>query len=224
MTHEQTLAQDPDELFDVVTADGDPTGITKRRADVHHDGDWHRSIHIWIYGVDDGVPFLLMNQRGLAKDTSPGLLDAPVAGHLGAGETVADAFREMEEEVGIVAELERLRFAGTRPRAAEHTTPGTIDREIQEVFLYRDDRALTDYRPNPAELEGLVRLTLADALALFAGEAVCVPATQLGARDGRISKIAVTPEMLIPTRVDRYFLRVAVAIANALRGDRYVVV
>lgn len=224
MTNDQTLAQDPDELFDVVTADGDPTGVTKRRADVHRDGDWHRSIHIWIYGVEAGVPFLLMNRRGLAKDTSPGLLDAPVAGHLGAGETVKDAFREMEEEVGIVAEPERLRYAGSRPRAAEHTTPGTIDREIQEVFLYRDDRPLATYRPNPAELEGLVRFTLDNALALFAGDATGVLALHLGARDGRLSEITVTPEMLIPTRVDRYFLRVAVAVTHALRGDRYVVV
>ena len=216
-------AQDPNELFDVVTADGAPTGVRKRRADVHRDGDWHRSIHVWIYGVD-GEPFLLMNQRSLAKDTSPGLLDAPVAGHLGAGESIADAFREMEEEIGIPADITRLVHVGTRPRAAEHTTPGVIDRELQEVFLYRDDRPLASYRPNPAELAGLVRFALTDALALFAGESTSVPATMLDARDGSLRPIVVTSGMLLPAHVDRYFLRVAVAITHALRGDRLIVV
>ena len=47
------LAQDPDELFDVVDAGGNLTGIVKRRGDVHRDGDWHRAIHVWVIGVDD---------------------------------------------------------------------------------------------------------------------------------------------------------------------------
>ncbi|HVL25125.1 MAG TPA: NUDIX domain-containing protein, partial [Thermomicrobiales bacterium] len=126
------LAQDPDELFDVVTADGTPTGITKRRADVHRDGDWHRAIHVWVYGIDDEerMPFLLLNQRGKHKDTWPGVLDATVGGHLAAGETVEEAFREIEEEIGIAADPARIRFAGTRPRSSE-SMPGIIDREIQ---------------------------------------------------------------------------------------------
>src|SRR5215218_4884038 len=44
-------AQDPGELFDVVTSGGEPTGIVKPRWQVHRDGDWHRSIHLWIYGA-----------------------------------------------------------------------------------------------------------------------------------------------------------------------------
>ena len=218
------MAQDPDELFDVVTADGAPTGITKRRADVHRDGDWHRSIHVWVYGVDANEPFLLMCQRSFAKDTSPGLLDPPVAGHLAATERVEDAFREMEEEIGIPADVSRLRHIGTRPRSAEHTTPGVIDRELQEVFLYRDDRPLGDYRPNPAELEALLRLRLSDALALFSGASSCIPAQTMSAQTGRIAEGEITPEMLVPCGVDQYFLRVAVAIDRLLRGEWYIVV
>src|SRR5665648_925233 len=78
MTAQPTFAQDPDELFDVITEDGAPTGIVKRRADVHRDGDWHRAIHVWVYGVEDSVPFLLFNLRGRHKDTWPGLLDVTV--------------------------------------------------------------------------------------------------------------------------------------------------
>lgn len=219
------LAQDPDELFDIVTADGASTGITKRRADVHRDGDWHRAIHVWVYGVADegGTPFLLLNQRGKHKDTWPGVLDATVGGHLAAGETVEEAFREIEEEIGIAADPARLRFAGTRPRSSE-SMPGIIDREIQEIFLYRDDRPLTAYRPNPAELEGLVRVDLAAALRLFAEETDRIDGTLLNAHDRALSPLIVTREMLLPMRVDRYFLKVAVAIDQLLRGERYVLV
>lgn len=217
------LAQDPDELFDVVTADGRATGITKRRADVHRDGDWHRSIHVWVFGVDAEGPFILMNQRGHDKDTHPGLLDAPVAGHLGAGESVEDAFREFEEEIGIPADLARFIHVGTRPRASEHSTPGVIDRELQEIFLYRDDRLLSEYRPNAAELEAIVRMRLEGAIRLFAGEVPQVPGERLDAHTHAQARIEVTREMLIPTILDRYFLRAALAVDRLLRGDRYIV-
>jgi isopentenyldiphosphate isomerase len=219
------LAQDPDELFDVVTADGAPTSITKRRADIHRDGDWHRAIHVWVYGVEDEgkTPFLLLNQRGKHKDTWPGVLDATVGGHLAAGETVEEAFREIEEEIGISADPARLRFVGTRPRSSE-SMPGIIDREIQEVFLYRDDRPLTGYRPNPTELEGLVQIDLAAALRLFAEETDRIAGMLLSTHDHAVTPLTVTREMLLPVRVDRYFLRVAVAIDQLLRGEKYVLV
>ena len=66
-----TFAQDPGEPFDIITADGKPTGRVKSRAEVHRDGDWHRAIHVWVAGVDHrGVPFLTLQRR------------SPVQGHL----------------------------------------------------------------------------------------------------------------------------------------------
>jgi len=223
MTLQPDFAQDPEERFDLLTSDGRPTGRAKARWEVHRDGDWHRSIHVWVYGIAAAQPFLLMNQRGLNKDTWPGVLDATVGGHLSAGETVADAYREIEEEIGIAADPATIRWIGTRPRSAE-SVPGIIDRELQEVFLYRDDRPLDGYHPNPAELEGLVQLSLTDALQLFSGEVPEVPGTMLRARDHTIAPFAISQEMLLPVRIDRYFLRVAVAILHTLRHDRYIVV
>ena len=217
MTTQPDFAQDLDELFDVLTEHGEPTGEVKRRADVHRDGDWHRSIHVWVYGVDGDEPFLLMNQRGLEKDTWPGVLDATVGGHLSAGETVEQAYREIEEEIGIVADPARLRHIGVRTRGAE--TPGIIDREFQEVFLYRDDRALAAYAPNPAELEGLVRLGLSEARRLFAGDINQMDGIILRARDRAVAPFTATQDTLLPVREDEYFLRVAIAIERALQDD-----
>ena len=74
------LPQDPDELFDVVDERGQPTGVVKRRADVHRDGDWHRAVHVWIVGLDADEPFILFQRRSPGKDTWPGKLDATAAG------------------------------------------------------------------------------------------------------------------------------------------------
>lgn len=212
MTLQPPFAQDPDELFDVVNEDGSPTGIVKRRADVHRDGDWHRAIHVWVYGKGDSGPFLLMNQRGRHKDTWPGMLDVTVGGHLAAGETVEQAFREIEEEVGIVAEPSRMRFIGTRKAYGES------ERELQEVFLYRDDRSLNEYRPNPAELEGLVKISLADARAIFSSAISAVEATLLRAVDLIVAPHTVTKRDLIPVH-DRYYERIAAAIERTIQEN-----
>jgi len=222
MNPQPDFAQNPEERFDIVTADGRLTGRTKARWEVHRDGDWHRSIHVWVYGIAAAQSFLLMNQRGVNKDNWPNVLDATVGGHLSAGETVQDAFREVEEEIGIAADPATLRWVGTRV-CVDESVPGVIDRELQEVFLNRDDRPLTEYRPNPAELEGLVQVSLADALTLFAGDAAEVPGTIRRAKGHTIEPCRVSQEMLLPVGVDHYFLRVAVAILRTLRNDKYVV-
>jgi len=218
MSRQPDYAQDLDELFDVLTAAGKPTGHVKRRADVHRDGDWHRSIHVWVHGVEAGEPFLLMNQRGLGKDTWPGVLDATVGGHLSAGETIEEAYREIEEEIGIVADPARLQHIGARARSAE-SVAGIIDREIEEVFLYRDDRSLDEYSPNPAELEGLVRIGLNDAHQLFAHEVDRVEGVILRARDRAVVPFAVTHEALLSDPGDDYFLSVTIAIERVLAGE-----
>jgi isopentenyldiphosphate isomerase len=218
----ESLAQDPDELFDVVNEDGSPTGRTKRRADVHRDGDWHRAVHVWIYGIDDTGPYLLLNQRGRNKDTWPLALDATVGGHLGAGETVEDAFREIEEEVGISPNPEDLYHLGRRARASNGDLPGIIDRELQEIYLLADSRPFMEFRPNPAELEGLVRISLGSALGLFSGEITTARGTRLRASDRGFDWITIHTDDLLIRGGDDYFLSVARAIHRLVQGEKDV--
>jgi isopentenyldiphosphate isomerase len=199
--------QDPDELFDVVDADGTPTGEVKRRADVHCDGDWHRAIHVWIYGVDATGPFILFNWRSLLKDTMPGRLDVTVGGHLGAGETVADAFREIEEEIGAALDPARFEFLFRRQAY------GDTEREVQDVFLVRDDRDLAAYQPNPAELAGLVRLSLATARTIFAESQATGEGLALHAGSGKVATFRVDASNLLPPRYIPYYLAITEAVA-----------
>lgn len=215
-------AQDPDEPFDVVTADNRPTGVVKPRAAVHRDGDWHRSVHVWVAGVGGDGPFLLFQRRSPAKDTWPGRLDATVGGHFGAGEGLTEALREVEEEIGAVADPAALRFLGIRVCANE-AEPGIRDRELQHVLLLRDDRPLTAWRPDAAEVDALVRFPLAPLRDFLAGEATTIAGEVLPAAGGLPRPTLFGPVAFIPT-VDRYFYRVAIAAAAVLRGDRHAAV
>jgi isopentenyldiphosphate isomerase len=216
-------AQDPGERFDIITADGRPTGRVKTRAEVHRDGDWHRAIHVWVAGVDDrGTPFLTFQRRSPHKDTWPARYDATVGGHYRAGETLAETVREVEEEIGIIPDLRELRLLGARVCANE-AQPGIVDREIQDVFLLRDDRPLEIFRPNSAELAALVRFPLETLLPFLAGETGEIDGESLAPDATRAQPITARIEDFFPT-IDRYFLRVAIAAQQALRGERYVAV
>ena len=223
MDRANAMAQDPDEPFDVVTAAGRPTGEIKPRAAVHRDGDWHRAIHVWIAGRDDdGEPFLIFQRRGSQKDTWPDRFDATVGGHVRAGELLAETLREVDEEIGVAVQGLTLLPLGRRVCANE-ALEGIIDREIQDVFLLVDDRSLTDYRPNPAELSALVRFPLAALIAFLAGEESSLQGESISAGAEASELVLVGVDDFIPT-VDNYSLRIAIAAANVLRGDRYVMI
>jgi isopentenyldiphosphate isomerase len=193
-----------DELLDVVDADGVRLG-TKPRREVHRDGDWHVAFHLWVVR-GDGV---LLQRRSMTKATWPGFLDATAAGHLLAGESVADGVREAEEELGIAYTFDDLMALGVH-RVDETRDNGRVNRELQHVFAVRDDRPLEAYTHlDTHELDGLVLVGL-DALGtLTAGAAGAHPAT---AWDGRRSApVTVAARELVPSP---YLPRIAPALAR----------
>lgn len=145
--------QELDELFDVVAEPAAlgllgsssvlRTGVTKQRGHVHRDGDWHRSIHVWVVIRDPmgaGNHQVLLQKRALTKDTNPGLWDVSVAGHIEAGGLPLEtAVREAQEELGINALPESLSHlftiavesTGETPKHGPYTC-----REVQDVYLY----------------------------------------------------------------------------------------
>ena len=125
------------ELIDVLTPAGAPAGITKPKAEVHRDGDWHRAAHVWIVTPDGR---LLLQRRSLRKENYPGLWDVSAAGHVSAGETAREcAVRETFEELGLRISAEELQFLGTLRESCVLNGGTYIDNEFHDVFLVRRD-------------------------------------------------------------------------------------
>ncbi len=91
------MAQNLDELFDVVDEADRVTGQLARR-EVHRLKLRHRAVHLLVANC---VGQVFLHQRSMQKDLFPGVWDSSAAGHVGAGEDYdSTAVRELEEEIG----------------------------------------------------------------------------------------------------------------------------
>ena len=214
------LTDPADELFDVLTENGDPTGECKRRADVHRDGDWHRAFHLWVVQRPSGEPDrILFQRRASGKDTWPNRLDIAVGGHFRSGETIEDVIREIDEEIGIQPRLSDLTYAGQR--RAVSLNAEWQDREIQDVYMLAIQGDLPTFHPNVVEIDSLVHLAIADLERLFRGQSVSVPAMVAAVvadrRLGDWCQTALTTDDFVPVK-DDYVVRGAIAGQTLLNG------
>jgi isopentenyldiphosphate isomerase len=201
-----------DELVDVRDGEsGERTGEVVWKSEAHRLGLWHRCFHCWVFGTDDGEPYLLVQRRSATKGAWPGYLDVTAAGHLGAGEEPLDGLREVEEELGLRVDPKRLAPLGTR--RVEQRIPAGLDREIHDVFLLRDDSPPGDLRLQEEEVEAVLRIGLDHVVLLeTAGSA---PAREY--REGKASETRVRVSDFVPN-TDDYLRRVALAARDALGG------
>lgn len=198
-------AQDPREPFDLVDEAGRPLGRTKARADVHRDGDWHRSLHLWVVLDEATGPRVVFQQRSDVKDTWPGAFDVAVTGHLRAGESLAEALREAEEEIGLAVAIDATVLLGRRRRAG--APRGDLrDNELQDVLATRTRGPLTCLRPHAEELAALVAVSLDDARAALAGDGAATMRCERLGHDGTTVASSLRVADLVPAS-DGYYER-----------------
>ena len=93
------------ELFPVVD-ENDRVVRDAPRSEVHGNNLRHRAVHIFIF---NGRGEVFLQKRSRWKDRHPLLWDSSAAGHVDAGEEYdTAAIRELQEELGISAELKRI--------------------------------------------------------------------------------------------------------------------
>ncbi len=204
-----------EERFDLYTRDGVPLGVSKPRRLVHRDGDWHRSVHIWVWGMHAGVPHLVFQRRARTKDTWPGVLDVAVTGHARAGEDLEATLREAEEEIGLVVAPADVAQIGLRRRAEQR--PGVHDNELQAIFARVAPVDLAALRPDPVELDGLFALPVDAAERVLAGASDDVAiAVHLQADEGAAE---VSVRDFVPAS-DGYYQRALASVRDVIEGLR----
>jgi isopentenyldiphosphate isomerase len=191
------------EYFDLFDQDGRPLGTSKPRDQVHRDGDWHRSIALWIVRQSGSIVF---QQRSLLKDTRPGLFTASVSGHYAAGEDLKDVLREAVEEIGVVASESDLIPLGCR-QIDDRPAPERIDRELQDVFLWPLERPLTDFSPDAREVSGLADIAAGSFLELLGGRQDTVAADFRAAESQTVERRSLRLADFVP--LHQYHLWVA---------------
>ena len=66
------------EYLDILDENGNKTGESRPRSEVHSKGYWHKGIHVWIINSNKE---LLVQRRSANKDVYPNKLHISVAGH-----------------------------------------------------------------------------------------------------------------------------------------------
>ena len=136
------------ETIDVVNDEGNVIGKAPRGL-CHRLGLRHRTIYVLVIRNDGKI---LLQQRGGGIDAILGRMDIAVGGHVKAEESdlKLSACREMEEELGISAQKERMILVAehNRDTPPSITKPFERNRERRYLFKYvlTDDetRALDD--------------------------------------------------------------------------------
>jgi isopentenyldiphosphate isomerase len=154
----------PEERFDILDSAGRSLGYTKARNQVHRDGDWHRTVHVWI--LRDQVE-LLMQLRGPNQESNPNKWDVSSAGHCSAGDSsLEDAKREVKEELGWDIQTQDLMYLDTMK--SEWIFGEVVDREFSDIYLMRVSSPTPPFHLQKTEVQAVAWCSIQDLKYRFA--------------------------------------------------------
>lgn len=210
------------EILDVFDAEGNPLSPPRAAIDeVHRKGLWHQTFACWV--VNPNSHSVLFQLRGPRNRIDPGSFDASASGHLSAGETPAEGFRELQEELGLsIAEADRAYIGKFRNVAVRGAY---INHEFCHVFLAKSDVTAASLTLQAGEVSGVFEAGIEAAIALFSGASPALGIS--GVEWNGDSYVASSRSISLPSLCNwrercgasRYYLDVMLAAKALLDGD-----
>ena len=121
------------EYLDICDSEGNLLGNKELKTEVHKQGLWHRSVHVWIINSKGE---LLIQKRSPFMDNNPNEWDISAAGHVSAGEDfITSAIRETEEEIGLKLSPEDFKLIGIIKQTSSRE--GYINNEINPIYIVK---------------------------------------------------------------------------------------
>ncbi|MBU1092137.1 NUDIX domain-containing protein [Patescibacteria group bacterium] len=139
-----------EEILDIVDENDQIIGQEPRTA-VHSQGLKHREVHVWFFNNKGQVLFQIRSKN---VETSAGLLDATVGGHVDLGNTyLQSAVKEAKEEAGLDIKEENLIFLGViyLERVDEN---GLINNAFKGTYAYEFNDSLDRLIPEKGKSDG----------------------------------------------------------------------
>lgn len=145
-----------EEYIDILTKEGRPTGKSAPKSEVHNQGYYHNTAHIWLYTRAGEI---LLSQRSASKTICPLLWDVSAAGHIEAGEPlISAALREVQEEIGLTIPESDLEKIGVFPCFQSYDN-GIVDNEFHHTFISELIVDIEDLVPQEEEVEAVKLMT-----------------------------------------------------------------
>ena len=151
------------EQLDVLTEYGDYTGKTATRDECHAKGLWHRACSAFIIDIEGNV---LLQLRSKDKKTDPLKWDAPVAGHIDAGEWGRETIaRETKEELGVEISDDDIKYyCGT---TSERVMPGMVEHHFNEYYIITKNIDLNSLTLQPEEVADAKYFSAAEVIEMI---------------------------------------------------------
>lgn len=100
-----------DELIDVLSENGKPTGQVLPRSQVHDQELWHNIALVWIYNTQGEV---LLQHRSADRNVFPNTWDVSASGHIQSGDSaIATVVRELRECISLQVGPSELSHIGS---------------------------------------------------------------------------------------------------------------
>ena len=154
MTNNQKIIKNIDitaELIDILDENGNVTGVSKSILEVHRNGLWHQTSHIWVFNSEGEV---ILQKRAKKKMSHPNLWDISAAGHVSKGEHPnKTAIRELYEEIGIKANFRELKKIEVKKVSINIPEKNYYNNEFDHIYLYKFDRDISKLKLQKSEVD-----------------------------------------------------------------------